>query len=61
MSQMFSECVEALLAGEVICEISNDGLYRFLEDGANRDEVNSFLYRIDRILLQTGEDRKSVV
>ncbi len=55
MSQMFSECVEALLAGEVICEISNDGLYRFLEDGANRDEVNSFLYRIDRILLQTGD------
>jgi len=55
MNACFSDCVEALLAAKVICETSEDGLYRYLRSEASRTEVNGFLYRLERILLVTND------
>lgn len=53
-SPLFERTVTALLANQVICEVSDDELYNYLLIPANQDSVNRFLGQINRTLRQTN-------
>lgn len=52
---IFSSLIEKLLAGDVICEITAEPLYRYLEDSVHQQEVDSYLRRIGRVLRSTQD------
>lgn len=52
---VFSSLIEKLLAGEVVCEITAEHLYKYLEDPNNQQDVDTYLRRIGRILRSTQD------
>jgi len=54
-SDLFASLVEKLLAGEIICEITDESLYRFLQDTVHQQDVDGFLRRIGRVLRVTQD------
>ncbi len=52
---LFSSALENLLKGEIICSVSNESLYQFLEDSINQEDVDSYLRRIERTLKTTQD------
>jgi len=51
---LFERTVSTLLAGEVICEVSNDDLNNYLLLPENQQQVASFLGQLNRTLRRTG-------
>jgi len=52
---LFATTVEKLLKGEIICSVSNEALFNFLEEPINQEDVDSYLRRIERTLKQTQD------
>lgn len=52
---IFSSLLEKLLAGNVICEITAEPLYKYLEDPTHQQEVDGYLRRIGRVLCSTQD------
>lgn len=50
---MFEQTMTLLLSGQFICAVSQPDAYRFLQDEANRKEVEAFLARLGRRLVAT--------
>ncbi|HRH79598.1 MAG TPA: hypothetical protein PLW81_00965 [Thiobacillaceae bacterium] len=50
---MFEQAMTLLLSGQFICAVSQPDAYRFLQDEANRKEVEAFLNRLGRRLVST--------
>lgn len=50
---IFSGLIEKLLAGDVICEITAEPLYKYLEDPIHQQDVDGYLRRIGRVLRST--------
>ena len=50
---IFSGLIEKLLAGDVICEVSAEPLYRYLNDPVHERDVDEYLRRIGRVLRST--------
>mgnify|MGYP003664079207 FL=1 len=46
----FSQVIEKLLTGEIICEVTEEQLYKYLNDPSNQKDVDSYLRRIGRVL-----------
>jgi hypothetical protein len=44
MSERFESCIEALLNGNVLCEVIQPELYRYLLDHENLNSVQKFLH-----------------
>lgn len=55
LSDTFADTLEALLAGEFICEYRWPYCYDYLRSDAQRDAVNDYLVRIRRVLRQTTD------
>lgn len=51
----FSGLIEELLVGKVICEITAEPLYKYLDDPAHKQDVDSYLRRIGRVLCSTQD------
>ena len=56
MSDRFTETIERLLQGEVICHYSQPGLTQYLAQPLHFDEVSQFLRRIGRVVLVTNDE-----
>lgn len=54
-SDAFSCVIEKLLAGDVICVITAETLYKFLEDPIWKQDVDGYLRRIGRVLRTTQD------
>ncbi|MDX2503909.1 MAG: hypothetical protein QNL62_05475 [Gammaproteobacteria bacterium] len=54
-SDIFSSLIEKLLAGDVVCEISAEPMYKYLEEAVHQQDVDSYLRRIGRILRSTQD------
>ena len=52
---IFSGLIEKLLVGDVICEITAEQFYKYLEDPVHQQEVDSYLRRIGRVLRSTQD------
>jgi len=52
---IFSGLIEKLLAGDVICEITTEPLYKYLEDPIHQQDVDGYLRRIGRVLRSTQD------
>lgn len=50
---MFEQAMTLLLSGQFICAVSQPDAYRFLQEEANRKEVEAFLNRLGRRLVST--------
>lgn len=50
---MFEQAMTLLLSGQFVCTVSHPDAYRFLQDEANRKEVEAFLARLGRRLVAT--------
>ena len=50
---MFEQAVTLLLSGQFVCAVSQPEAYRFLQEDANRKEVEAFLARLGRRLNNT--------
>ncbi len=50
---MFEQAMTLLLSGQFICAVSQPDAYRFLQDEANRKEMEVFLNRLGRRLVAT--------
>lgn len=50
---MFEQAMTLLLSGQFVCAVSQPDAYRFLQDEANRKEVEAFLARLGRRLVAT--------
>ena len=50
---MFEQAMTLLLSGQFVCAISQPDAYRFLQEEANRKEVEAFLARLGRRLVST--------
>ena len=55
--ERFTRLIETLLTGRIICEVSAEDLYAYLQDPIQRDQVHQFLTRIGRGLEQTADER----
>lgn len=55
-SDIFSALIEKLLAGDVVCEITAEPLYKYLEDPNHQQDVDTYLHRIGRVLRSTQDD-----
>lgn len=53
MSDMFTQVVESLLAGQVICRYTQQQAFEFLDDEANFEKVHDYLFQIGRKLRRT--------
>jgi len=51
----FSRLIEKLLAGEVVCEITEEQIYKYLNNSMNKKDVDSYLRRIGRVLRSTQD------
>lgn len=51
---LFERTISTLLAGDVICEFSNDDLYNYLLLPENQQRVAAFLNQLNRTLRRTG-------
>lgn len=54
-SDIFATLVEQLLAGEIICAISAETLYRYLQDVDHQKDVDDYLRKIGRVLRATQD------
>lgn len=54
-SDTFSTLIEKLLAGEVVCAITAELLYKHLEDPNHQEDVDRYLRRIGRVLRSTQD------
>lgn len=52
---IFSDLIEKLLAGHVICEVTAEPLYKYLMDPVHEKNVDEFLRRIGRVLRPTQD------
>ena len=52
---LFSCLIEKLLAGDVVCGIATEALYKYLDDPAHQQEVDGYLRRIGRVLRSTQD------
>ncbi len=50
---MFEQAMTLLLSGQFVCAVSQPDAYRFLQEEANRKEVEVFLARLGRRLVAT--------
>jgi hypothetical protein len=55
--ERFTRLIETLLTGQVICEVSAEDLYAYLQDPVQRDHTHHFLTRIGRGLEETTDGR----
>lgn len=54
-SEIFAVLIEKLLAGDVVCEVTAEPLYKYLQDSLNQEDVDRYLRRIGRILRPTQD------
>lgn len=54
-NNIFSALIEKLLGGEMVCEVSNEALYKYLDDSINMQDVDRYLRRIGRALRKTRD------
>lgn len=52
---IFGSVIEALLAGEIICQVTADSLYNYLQEPVQKEEVDRYLRRIGRVLHVTQD------
>lgn len=50
---IFAELIEKLLAGDVVCKVTAEQQYRYLEDPVHEGDVDAYLRRIGRVLRST--------
>jgi hypothetical protein len=55
MSERFESCIEALLNGEVLCEVTEAELYRYLSDHENLNSIQKYLHQIGRKVITTRD------
>lgn len=53
---IFSHLIEQLLSGAIICEVTAETLYKYLQDPIQQQEVDSYLRRIGRVLARTQDN-----
>tara|TARA_R110002095_G_scaffold182093_2_gene159280 strand:- start:471 stop:1112 length:642 start_codon:yes stop_codon:yes gene_type:complete len=53
----FSAIVQQLLAGNVICEASNEHLFRYLQDDQNLADIRQYLHRVNRSVRETTDGK----
>lgn len=54
-SDLFAGLVECLLAGKVICEVSAEAEFHYLQDPVRHEDVSRFLHRLERVLVRTQD------
>jgi hypothetical protein len=55
MSERFESCIEALLNGEVLCEVTENELFRYLSDHENLSSIQKYLHQIGRKVITTRD------
>jgi hypothetical protein len=55
MSERFENCIEILLSGEVICEVSDSDLFRYFLKREKYEHVEKYLYQIGRKITKTRD------
>lgn len=53
----FSAAVEKLLAGKIICQYSDEAVFRYLNEEGSFEEVDRYLRKIRRALRRTSDER----
>ncbi|MEN8177785.1 MAG: hypothetical protein ABFS39_04115 [Pseudomonadota bacterium] len=54
-SDIFATLIEKLLAGDVVCEITAEPLYKYLQEQSHQDDIDRYLRRIGRVLRPTQD------
>ncbi len=57
MISQLGQVLEALLAGQFICQVTDEDSYRFLQSSANREQVESHLAILNRKLTSAADDQ----
>jgi len=55
MSERFESCIEALLNGDVLCEVTQPELYRYLLEEENLNSIQKFLHQISKKIITTRD------